>query len=101
MPLPSGVTCGSGDGHTGPVASTVRRFAAPALVSIVVLALAYISVIMWLVWSAGSFDMSGFDTGVWKQGHEVALWWPIVTSALTLVSLLGAVTLWKRSAARS
>ena len=87
--------------HTGAVASTIRRFAAPTLLSVVVLALAYISTILWVVWSAGSFDMSGFDTGVWKQGHEVAVWWPIFTSVLALVSLIGAIALWKRSTARS
>jgi hypothetical protein len=45
---------------------------------------------------AGSFDMSGFDTGHWKQGHDIALAWPVVISALAMVALGATIGAWMR-----
>jgi len=76
---------------------TVRRFWKPVGLTVVAALLAYLATIMWSVWSAGSFDMSGFDTGRWKQGHDIALAWPVAFSALAVVALGAAIVAWKRA----
>jgi hypothetical protein len=77
--------------------SIVRRFWKPVGLTAVAALLAYLATIMWLVWSAGSFDMSGFDTGHWKQGHDIALAWPVALSALAMIALGATIVAWKRA----
>jgi len=77
----------------------VRRFGGAVAATVCSLGLLYVSVILWWVWSNPPFDLSGMDDELVlsDRQHGVSVLWPIIRSALAILSVVLAAISWGRA----